>query len=194
MPTFTTLDSFAESAIIKAYVAHVPLRDIAHSFHVGHTRIMRLLRAQGVYHAQIPTFDAANAVSQEQRSERDARILALWQGGTSLLDISSRMELTRDLVKNVLRRAGYSFPNASGQKIGVPRCRCCGIVLAESGDGGHEAEEHDGVCYDCWTRYVLDDGRWVRRAGFVLELAPLPQLVDAGLGWAPGWAMLEEDV
>ncbi len=194
MPSLTVLDQNSERAMIKAYVAHVPLRDIAHEYHVGHTRLMQMLREQGVYHAQVPTFDAANVVLQERRTDRDARILAMWEQRMPVLNISDQMGLTRDLVKNVLRRAGYSFPNAHGQKTKVLRCRCCEIVLAESGDARHAVTETGEVCGDCAERYEMDSGRWVRRRGFVLERVPLPVMVDcqAGLG-KTGWAMIEEE-
>jgi hypothetical protein len=184
MPSLTPLSPADERALCADYPA-MGIDVIARRWSIGRERVEDIITA----HKAWGRVDALT-MRRIARQERNAQMEALWNEGLCPIDISARLGITDDLVRRVLRRAGYVVAYKHKPLLKQLRCRCCEIVLSESGDGGHEAEVVDGLCYDCAARYVWAAGRWQRRADVVLDLVPLQHSSDV----QATWAMIEQEV
>ena len=178
MPPPTHLSPAEELALCADYPA-LGLDAIARRWNVGRERVEDIITAHRAW-------GAVDALTMRRiaRQERNVQMEALWNEGLCPTDISARLGTTDDLVRRVLRRAGYVVAYKHKPLLKQERCRCCEIVLSESDDGGHEVEVVEGLCYDCASRYVWAAGRWQRRTAVVSDLVPLQRGSDVRATWA----------
>jgi hypothetical protein len=176
-----------ERAIADAYRTGAQnIGDLRAHYHIGALRVHAILKAAG-----ISIVNSGFELHRQRTAARKLQMAAMYASGQNVLDIARAMRVSRQWVQHVLRDAGYDLPYAPRAR--QVRCRCCGILLAESGDARHWVEDHDGVCGDCFARYVQDAGVWRPREDYVLEMEPLEMAGDIRVAWTPGWAMIEEE-